>query len=293
MAKVPMVDPLRRVAPPRRHADVDQEGTGVTTGHTPAGATDHGGTESDDGTMERFRQHRATRDRRLRNALVEEHLWLAKVAVRPFLNRGESHEDLHQVALLGLVKAVERFDPGFGCRFAAFALPTMQGELRRHFRDTTWALHAPRRLQELRTTVNTVAEVLTHRLGRPPTSEEVAAEVGVSVDEVLQAIEAGNAYRARSLKPESHDGTASGDERFVDQATRADLTDDCLVLRSMLERSTLPEHAKKILYLRFFCDLTQAEIGQVIGISQVHVSRLLRSSLLHLREMGRLMELAV
>jgi RNA polymerase sigma-B factor len=245
------------------------------------------GKKSDTKTMERFQHHRETRDRQSRNALVEEHLWLAKVAVRPFLNRGEPFEDLHQVALLGLVKAVERFDPSFGCRFAAFALPTMQGELRRHFRDTTWALHAPRRLQELRSTVNTIGEVLTHRLGRPPRPDELAAEVGVSVDDVLQAIEAGNAYRTRSLTPDSPE-RAGGDERFVDHAAEdvQELTDDCLALRSMLEQSTLGEQAKRILYLRFFCDMTQAEIGKIVGISQVHVSRLLRSSLAQLRELS-------
>jgi RNA polymerase sigma-B factor len=260
------------------------------TSHTPAGTAG----VTDDGTaMERFRKHRASRDRRMRNQLVEEHLWLAKVAVRPFLNRGEPFEDLHQVALLGLVKAVERFDPSFGCRFPAFALPTMQGELRRHFRDTTWALHAPRRLQELRSTVNSIGETLTHRLGRPPTPAELAQEAGVSVDDVLQAIEAGNAYRARSLTPESPERTGS-DERFMDRAAAAEQegADDCLELRVMLERSDLSDHAKQILYLRFFCDMTQAEIGKIIGISQVHVSRLLRASLNQLRNAeGRSTEL--
>jgi RNA polymerase sigma-B factor len=241
----------------------------------------------DRAAMERFRQHRSSRDRQVRNQLVEEHLWLAKVAVRPFLNRGEPYDDLHQVALLGLVKAVERFDPSFGCRFAAFALPTMQGELRRHFRDTTWALHAPRRLQELRATVNGVGEQLTHRLGRPPTPEELASEAGVTVDDVLQAIEAGNAYRTRSLTATSPD-RSGGDELFVDQAALAGLegADDGLELRAMLSRSNLSDNAKQILYLRFFCDMTQAEIGKIIGISQVHVSRLLRASLQQLREAG-------
>jgi RNA polymerase sigma-B factor len=235
--------------------------------------------------MERFRQHRATRDRRVRNQLVEEHLWLAKVAVRPFLNRGEPYDDLHQVALLGLVKAVERFDPSFGCRFPAFAMPTMQGELRRHFRDTTWALHAPRRLQELRATVNSAGEELTNRLGRSPTADEIAAEAGVTVDDVLQAIEAGNAYRTRSLTPASPE-QSGGEGSFVDQDALAELAgaDDALELRALLERSRLPDHAKQILYLRFFCDMTQAEIGKVVGISQVHVSRLLRASLDHLRD---------
>jgi RNA polymerase sigma-B factor len=216
---------------------------------------------------------------------VEEHLWLAKVAVRPFLNRGEPYDDLHQVALLGLVKAVERFDPAFGCRFAAFALPTMQGELRRHFRDTTWALHAPRRLQELRATVNSVGEHLTHRLGRPPTADEVAQEAGVTVDDVLQAIEAGNAYRTRSLTSASAD-RSGGEEFFVDRAALAgqEGADDGLELRALLERSELSDQAKQILYLRYFCDMTQAEIGKIVGISQVHVSRLLRSSLNRLRE---------
>jgi RNA polymerase sigma-B factor len=264
----------------------------VTTGNNEVRDAGGARTGAADRTSERFREHRATRDRQVRNALVEEHLWLAKVAIRPFLSRGEPYDDLHQVALLGLVKAVERFDPAFGSRFAAFALPTMQGELRRHFRDTTWALHAPRRLQELRSTVNTIGEALTHRLGRPPTSEEVAAEAGVSVDEVLQAIEAGSAYKARSLTPSSSDRSGDGGP-FVDHAAldRADLTDDGLALQALLERSSLTDQAKKILLLRFFGDMTQAEVGKIVGISQVHVSRQLQASIRHLRELGAHLEL--
>jgi RNA polymerase sigma-B factor len=215
-----------------------------------AGPSDAGLTRPDGAVAERFRRYRETRDRRIRNALVEEHQWMAKVAVRPYLGRGEPFDDLHQVALLGLVKAVERFDPSFGCRFAAFAMPTMQGELRRHFRDTTWALHAPRRLQELRITVTGVVEHLTHRLGRPPTSDEIAADAGITVDEVLQAVEAGNAYRARALPTDAPDGPRNVD-RFVDRASenRWQCAGQRMELGTMLQRSTLSANAKKVLYL--------------------------------------------
>jgi RNA polymerase sigma-B factor len=240
------------------------------------------------GVAERFCEYRETGDRRLRNALVEQHLWMAKAAVRPYLGRGEPLDDLHQVALLGLVKAVERFDQGFGCRFAAFAMPTMQGELRRHFRDTTWALHAPRRLQELRTTVAAVVERLTHQLGRPPTAEEIAADADITVDDVLAAVEAGNAYRTRTLPGEAAEGPRAAD-RFVDRAAenRWRCAEHRMELEAMLERSTLSAKAKKVLYLRFFCDMTQSEIGQIVGISQVHVSRTLQASLSLLNRDGR------
>jgi RNA polymerase sigma-B factor len=237
----------------------------------------------EDGSRERFRQFRRTRDRSLRNALVEEHAWLARVAARRFANRGEPSEDLLQVALLGVLKAVERFDPEYGSSFATFALPTVTGELRRHFRDTTWAVRVNRRAKELHLELNATAERLTHVLGRPPRTAELAAALGVSEDDVLDAIEAGNAYRTSPLsgwpsdEGVSEDATsiiAQDDRRLAGAADR-------VALHEVL--ALLPPREQRILYLRYYADLTQSEIAERVGVSQVHVSRLLRSCLSDLR----------
>ena len=227
--------------------------------------------------VERFRVWRHRGDRRLRDELVVEHRSIAEACARRFADRGEPLEDLTQVALLGLVKSVERFDPDKGVPFAGFAVPTDMGELRRHFRDTTWAVHVPRRAKDLHVRLPKVVERLTNDLGRSPTAEELAQDMGVAVDDVLDAIEAGAAYRTSSVD------TPEG-EAAVGRVTpgTGGLGEDRLLLRSLLE--TLPEREREIVWLRFFEDLSQAEIGERIGTSQVHVSRLLRRSLRQLHE---------
>ncbi len=235
----------------------------------------------DDATRARFAEYRKTGDRRLRNALVEDHRWLAEVAARRFTNRGEPLDDLLQVALLGLVKAVERFDPGFGSAFASFALPTLFGELRRHFRDTTWSVHVTRRAKELHLEMGGVVEQLTGDLGRSPLPVEVAAAMNATVDDVIQATEAGNAYRSSPL--DARTGEDSGPEHaalaFDDQGLA--VADARVALQQLMAR--LAPRERRILELRFFAERTQSEIAEEIGISQVHVSRLLRASLDQLR----------
>lgn len=234
----------------------------------------------DDATiLDRFRELRSTGDRRLRNQLVEHHRWVAVVGARRFANRGEPQDDLMQVALLGVLKAVERFDPEYGSTFATFALPTVIGELRRYFRDTTWSVRVNRRAKELHLALNGAIEELNHQLGRAPGVRDLASHLGVSDDDVLEAMEAGWAYRAGSLSQRPSDDSGSTDD------SRALATDDHglvsadvrLSLHQLM--SELPPRERRILYLRFFEDLTQSEIAALVGVSQVHVSRLLRSSL--------------
>jgi RNA polymerase sigma-B factor len=242
--------------------------------------------------VDRFRELRATGDRRLRNQLVEHHRWVAAVAARRFANRGEPHDDLLQVALLGVLKAVERFDPEYGSAFATFAFPTVMGELRRYFRDATWSLRVNRRAKELHLALNAAIEDLTHQLGRSPGVSDLAVHLGVGDDDVLEAMEAGRAYRAASLNQRpSEDGGSTEDLRVLATDDHGLASADVrLALHQLL--SELPPRERRILHLRFFEDLTQSEIAGLVGVSQVHVSRLLRSSLgrfrRHLEEAPRL-----
>lgn len=227
----------------------------------------------------RFEEYRRTGDRTLRNELVEEHRWVAAHCARRFANRGEPTADLLQVAQLGVLKAVERYDPTFNVTFSTFAVPTVTGELRRHFRDATWPVHVPRRVKELHLALGAAAEDLHHDLGRPPLVEEVAERVGATVDEVLEGMEAGAAYRSGSLSsPSERDDDAPLLDRMLgeDDAGLA-LADDRVTVMAVL--AELPERERQILYLRYFEGRTQSEIGDEVGLSQVHVSRVLRATL--------------
>jgi RNA polymerase sigma-B factor len=230
---------------------------------------------------EAFAELARTGDPDLRARLVEDHLGLAHHLARRFSNRGESGDDLVQVASIALIKSVDRFDPEVGVEFSTFATRTIIGELKRHFRDKGWAIRAPRRIQELYLELGPAREALTHEQGRPPTVPELAARVGASEESVLEALEAGVSYRTSSIDaPDGQDGTLAtrlgGDDRGFGGV------EDHLVLgRSLAE---LPERERTIIALRFVDGLTQSEIAARIGISQMHVSRLLASSLATLRE---------
>ena len=150
----------------------------------------------------RFVEYRETGDRELRNALVEDHVRLAEFLARRFAQRGEALDDLRQVALLGLLKAVERFDPDRGVQFSSFATPTILGELKRHFRDRGWAVRVPRRIQELNLQLNETVATLSQDLGRSPTPSEIARRAGVREEDVLESMEAGSLYRLASLDSE-------------------------------------------------------------------------------------------
>ncbi len=233
----------------------------------------------------KFEKFQVTRDENLRNELVEAHLGLAEYLARRFANRGEPVDDLVQVASVGLVKAVDRFDSDHGAEFSTYATHTIVGELKRHFRDKGWAVRAPRRMQELYLRLSKVIATLSQEFGRSPTVDELAREAEVSTEDVLEALEAGQAYRFTSLDaPSSTAGDTDtntfgarfgeDDPQLIDAERRA-------ALSPLISR--LPEREQMILHLRFFEGLTQSEIATRLEISQMHVSRLLARSLSELR----------
>ena len=220
-------------------------------------------------------------DERLRNQLVEEHLGLAHQLARRFTNRGESYDDLVQVASMALVMSVDRFDPDRGVEFSTFATRTIIGELKRHFRDKGWAIRAPRRIQELYLAIRPAIETLTQDLGRPPSVVEIAENVGASEESVLEALEAGQRYRTASIDaPDREDSSMVLRLGQVDSGFAG--SDDRMLLAASM--ADLPEREQKILRLRFVDGLTQSEIAAQIGVSQMQVSRLLAASLAQLRE---------
>jgi RNA polymerase sigma-B factor len=226
---------------------------------------------------------------RVRDELVEMHLPLVEYLARRFRNRGEPLDDLVQVATIGLIKAVDRFDLDRGVEFSTYATPTIVGEIKRHFRDKGWAIRVPRRLQELKLSLAKATSDLSQRNGRSPTVAELSAHLGMSEEDVLEGLESANAYSAVSL-----DAPDSGDDDNQAVADTLGVTDESLEgveyresLKPLLER--LPVREKRILLLRFFGNMTQSQIAAELGISQMHVSRLLARTLHQLRD-GLLVE---
>ena len=219
-----------------------------------------------------------------RQQMIERFLPLARKLVRSFERPGESSEDLMQVASLGLVKAVDRFELERGTAFSSFAVPTIVGELKRYLRDAGWDVHVPRAIQERALRVNQTLGELTRSLGRSPTPAEVAKATGLPHEEVLEALEAGMAYDSLSLEaPGSDEPDASpfGD-RFAVEESGYELAEYSASIGPRLR--ALPERDRLVLRLRFVEDLTQSEIAERIGVSQMHVSRLIRRALERLRE---------
>ena len=222
-----------------------------------------------------------SREEDLRAVLVERYLPLARSIARRYARGAEPLDDLVQVASLGLLKALDRFDPARGVAFSSFAVPTIAGELRRHFRDRGWAVRPPRDLQERALAVERTSEELTNRLGRSPTVRELGQALELCDEDVLEAMEAATAYEATSLdapRPgdDNDDGWSWGDSVAVEEHGY-DLVEIGETLRGTLE--ALPDRERMILRLRFQHDMTQAEIAERGGVSQMHVSRLLRRSL--------------
>jgi RNA polymerase sigma-B factor len=233
-------------------------------------------TDTDDERhLEEFSAYRADPTQERRNALVAEHLGLARSLARRFAGRGEPLDDLEQVAFEGLVKAVERFDPERGTSFASFAVPTIVGEIKRHFRDHTWATKVPRAAKEMATRLSAVTETLNSQLRRAPTVAELADAMGVSEDVVIEALDARTAYRPGSISaPTDRDGSRTmGDTLASDERGFAKV-DARLTVEGLL--ANLPDRERRILELRFYEELSQDQIAARIGISQMHVSRLLR-----------------
>jgi RNA polymerase sigma-B factor len=230
---------------------------------------------------ELLRVYADTGDREIRDRVIEEQLGLVEQLARRFANRGESLDDLFQAGTIGLIKAVEGFNPDLGFEFSAYATKTILGELKRHFRDRGWSVRAPRRVQELYLSLGNTVGDLSQRLGRSPTVREIAAEAGVSEEEVLEALEAGHAYRSKSLDSTGPDGDTIASKLGAADAEYEKAEDRTLLLPHLSSR---PERERLILKLRFVDDLTQSEIARQIGISQMHVSRLLTRSLAALHE---------
>jgi len=221
---------------------------------------------------DRLVRYCSTRDRALRDELLIEHRWLAHYCANRFAGRGEPLDDLVQVAQLGMLKAIERYDPAYGVSFTGFAVPTMLGELKRHFRDATWAVRVSRRASDLLGRLNEAVESLSQTLHRAPTVAELARHLHVAEEDVLAALEARQAYRAQSLTlPEDREDHFDRRLPTVDDPGL-----DPIRLATRLAVTDLPEDERRIVYLRFYEGLTQAEIATRIGTSQVQVSRRLR-----------------
>lgn len=227
----------------------------------------------DEGTSALLREYRATGDRGCRNEVVESYRGLAATLAHEFDRNSEPFDDRFQVAMLGLVKAAERFDPDFGTPFVAFAVVTVRGELRRHFRDHGWGVRVPRPLQELRYEVRLATDTLATRLGRSPTPKDVAAHLGVTVDDVIDALCADQNYRSRSLDDRQEDQGVSLADRTSQPERGYELVESSDAFAALV--APCPPRMRRILQLRYVHGLKQSEIAAELHISQVHVSRLL------------------
>ena len=231
----------------------------------------------------RFEAYRATGDPAIRDELATANLRLAVHLARRFAHRGVPVDDLEQVASLGLLKAIERFEPDRGLEFSTFATPTIVGELKRHFRDKGWAVRVPRRVQELHVRLNALVAELTQDLGRSPTIAELATAARTSQEEVLEAMEAAQAYRSSSIDggPGSDDDDGGAVPQLGNEDRALFATENRLLVEGLL--SQLAPRDQLMLRLRFFEEMTQSEIAERLGISQMHVSRLLTRCLEDLR----------
>ncbi len=231
-------------------------------------------------TRELFRKYKENGDMEAREKLVMSHMNLVRFLANKFKNRGEPIDDLIQVGYLGLLKAIDRFEPDRGLEFTTYATPTILGEIKRHFRDKGWSVRVPRRLQELSAKVNQATDTLTNELQRSPKVEEIAAYLDVSVDEVLEAMESSSAYSSVPLEGGGNsdsDDAPSVIDRYATEDNALNFTDDRLVIEEALKGFSPRE--REVIELRFINGMTQIEIAERLGISQVQVSRLLRRTL--------------
>ena len=234
----------------------------------------HGQSDGDEEWLhDSFDRYSTSRDPELRDQIADHTLWLATRGARRFADRGEPFDDLVQVARIGLLNAIDRFDPAHGVPFGAYATPTIMGELRRYFRDHTWGVHVSRRAKDLRPAVNSTSEALSKELQRSPRIAEIAERMKIPDEAVIEALEANNAYRAHPLDQSGRSVPT------IDSSLEAVL--DKEVIAGLLDR--LNPRQQQILRLRFFDELSQAQIAEKIGTSQVHVGRLIATSLAELR----------
>lgn len=231
-------------------------------------------------TRELFRRFKEEGDMDAREKLVMSHLNLVRFIANKFKNRGEPIDDLVQVGYLGLLKAIDRFDPSRGLEFTTFATPTIMGEIKRHFRDKGWSVRVPRRLQELSAKVNQATDTLTSQLQRSPTIAEIADYLDATVDEVLEAMESSSAYSSVSLEAPSgadDDDTPSVIDRYATEDSDLAFTDDRIIIEEAL--ASFSPRERDVIEMRFLKGMAQIEIAEKLGISQVQVSRLLRRTL--------------
>lgn len=295
-SRVPAPDlPVPRAAggapasPAPAAAQVGDDPRADQAGHEDLGAQD--GVSQDDGAQDGRAHDPRAEDLRvlasmdedepgrseLRDRVVESHLGLVEHLARRYTDRGEPYADLVQVGTIGLLKAVDRFDPALGPSFAAYAVPTILGEIRRHFRDRGWAVRVPRRLQELTRTIAAARATLTQELARAPTVDELATRAGVDAESVLEGLESAGAYVTVPLDTD-HD---AGEAHLAFDDSGLEGVENREALRPLLAQ--LPARERRILALRFVRGLSQSEIAAEVGISQMHVSRLLARTLGTLR----------
>jgi len=280
-----LTEPERRTKSPVQGAKNEQSGSGEGP-RRPSG-----GTHQDRQLLIRYHQNG---DAAAREELVQRFLPLARQLARRYQRQNEPLDDLMQVASMGLVKAIDRFDPARGTAFSTYAVPTILGELKRYFRDSGWAVHVPRGMQERVMKLDQASQELHRKLGRSPSATELADELGLTSEEVLEAMEAASAYDAISL--EEQRGSESRDSQEPTYADslgtdeeRYELVEYGATIAPTMK--ALSERERLILHLRFVEDLTQSEIADRIGVSQMHVSRLIRRALARLRAVAREREL--
>jgi RNA polymerase sigma-B factor len=248
-----------------------------------------GGKKRDAATPELFERYQRDRDPAVREELILAHMNLVRYLARKFANRGEPLEDLIQVGMIGLINAIDRFDPSRGIRFATYATPTIVGEIRRYFRDRGWAVKVPRRLQELNLAANKTVEQLTQKLDRAPTVKELAEGMEVSEAEALEALELGDLYELPSLDTALGGDSDESRSKLADYVGQVDEEIERFDRRARLAEAmrALTPRERKIIQMRFFDNLSQTQVAKQLEISQMHVSRLQQRALARLREAVR------
>jgi RNA polymerase sigma-B factor len=233
---------------------------------------------------ELLRRYHEDGDVRARQALIERHLAFVRRLAQRYSHRGETLEDLTQVGCVGLIKAIDRFDGQYKVGLSTYAAPNVLGEIKRYFRDKGWAMRVPRDVQELNVKLGRVVDELTVRLGRSPNVEELAEATKTTPEQVVEALDCSHAYSAMSLSERKEDADDVSDpmEALGEEDAGFTRSENRFMLRQGFE--TLPDRERAILHMRFFEGLTQSEIAERVGISQMHVSRLIRQSLEHVRD---------
>lgn len=242
---------------------------------------------SEDETSKLFAEYIKTGDSSIREKLTMMHQNLVRFLAGKFANRGEPVEDLMQVGMIGLINAIDRFDPARGNKFSTYATPTIVGEIQRHFRDKAWSLKVPRHLQDTNRKANRAVEELTQKLGHTPSISEIAQSIGKTEEETLEAMELGNAYDTVSLDTKMFNETDSAQLTLAEFLGRMDTDLQTIESHGDLEHAMgrLEPRERAIIYYRFFKDMSQTEVAKRLNISQMHVSRLQQRALRRLKEL--------